>query len=890
MAMAPAAASTGAADMIFFLVARAHHRLDELSRCLEAAVWADSPFRIPEVLLLLLSHDGAEVGFLRIDAAEMRAHFSADGGPLRTEAGILRYVEERRGGEGRLADEVFATVSACMERALSPQGDLDGLCAESDMFAVLHEDSPLLLPYPATTEEERLHAARWRRSFWLFGVHEDFTKEIREVVRACGTAGVEVVRVSLGPVALQSSACVHTALGLAALATPADPLSAYASLATAETKEGRPVRLKPTADEQLGIRAVPNRGLCHFWVALHGLTRGDIESKLCQLVCTAGIWASKSAYRSADTKVTFVLVDGGVASPCVTFDRSLLDFMPREDDDGKAPNEKNVSTALRGYVSQHGWCDGGFAAELERHTSRATDLLLFEVAARAGDDGSGGDGSTASFFPDAEEVRPADPHPRDWPLHVFLNFGAAPGVLHAAQEAVFGAAEHVVVRRLTSALRGTEVDQSRPATLARAVAVVQALHSLARLKPIVKAHAEVVYGASSADTPPAHSVSAVLRRYHADLGLADAPDGAFARDTPHESADNVEMRVSGEVAATRTQGTISFIGLVDAATCERLQVVVHLRDWEARWTHAVRKLAAGDVASFSGVACHTATKGRLSMLASSLAVTTAASPAGVSSRGVAVVCDGTSGDKELPYVVVSKASGAVVALTSTTKAADRPTACCKAAQALGVKRFHPTHTAERDASGICVFAKTGKAADAVAHAVKHATKRYIVVAVCLEEDTERLPRAGERWTCSEGLKEVVKEEGVSKTRRQCNRVMTEACTEFECLLEVPGARAVVLSAVPLTACTRQVRRHMAQRSLYLIGDHLQGQGLVNRTFARTYSYRETSIHLLSVTLPRDETEEGSVATTYTAPFPPAFRSLLASMPCNASAILALQRL
>ena len=827
-------------DIAFLLVARAHHRLDELSRCLEAALYPRRSV-VPAVWLLLLSAEGDEVSSICVDTEKLYNALPADVNE-RSEADILSFVQSELGQ----VVVKHADVAAAMHHALANK--VFAVEAE-DVLIVLHEDAPLLLPHPVSAEKERDEAARWRRSVWVFGVHEDFNTEVATATSVLQeTTGAPRVRVSLGPVALQSSACVHTVQAFLNSPTPSRPPSPYVSLATPMTRDGQIFRLRPTPDQELKIRCVPNRGPVHYWV---GLPEGvKIVDRVAQLACVASIWASKSAYRSVDTQVSFVEAGG----QCATFDRTLLDHMPREEADGKAPNQKNVSLSMQRYLAAH-TCTA-FPEAFTSCTRKTPKALFLHIA------------DTHPHLPDAAEVQPSIPNPREPPLHVFINVSPPTADIPSVT--------------LHASIRGSPY--AGVSGLPRIMSYLQSLHSLARLKRIVKHYGESSGGDDAVEETACWTATEVVR-YWGKLDVRDTPESTFASDTILDHPDSIEIKVSGQVTATRSQGNASFIGLVDPKTCTRMQVLVNLRIWDERSTQAIRTLASGDILCVTGVTCHTK-KGRLSLMAQSLVGVEES--AAVDSREVTVV-ETTEADLVASFthdemVVVSKPANMLTHPTSTMRATERPTASCEAARLLKLRQVYAIHTNEKDTSGLCFYSKSSKLAESAAQSIKAARKQYILVAVAVEEPfISNLPTSGESWECEEPLKEVVKEkdEKKAKKRRFANRVPCPAHTSFQCITTSPQARAVVVLAEPHTTCTRQIRRHLASRGLFIVGDHLQGNGMTNRTFLKTYAYKETALHFLRATFPND--------TTYTAPFPPALRTLFYSMPCDGSAVFKVEK-
>ncbi|KAJ9457786.1 tRNA pseudouridine synthase C [Diplonema papillatum] len=884
-------------EAVFVLVARAHHRLDELSRTLAAALWGGGPAAgVAEVWLVMLSADDKEKSYAKLDSKFV----ASLGGPTATpsEDGILQAVASRQKEAPR-----FPTIEACLNHAVT-HGCFTP--RPTDVLVVLHEDAPFLVPpkttmagfAPADAVSERdppgngltpadavckrdppgdgecRRAARgWGRSLWLLGVHEDFLKPVAAIRGHLAPLVAAAKYVSLGPVPLHTSACVHSVLGSLALPEPCRPPAAYQSLAKPPVRNPEWL-FKPTHDPRSGMRCVPNRGPVTYWVFVPTggpAAMGPAQRKGLQLAFVAGIWASKSAYRECDTQVVVVFRPGGGEAAgdaaAVVVDRRLLGEMPREELAGKAPNEANVLAAWDAFSAKHAET---YASVLRRVFSSETEVLVLEAR-----------DSEQLYFPDAPEVPCRLPHPRDAPLHVFFDAEFPANQLAALLEA--GAA--LRAHRLACALRGTSASTQLP----RALVLLQGSHSIGRLKPTVREHGtpETVRSADprrsrpaapvsdrdilwGVDTGPAEawgeggraalSVEECLEKWRAG-GLRDAGT-PLGRDTVCPGAEVVAL--AGAVTAVRYQGKVQFLGVSDARTGARIQAVLPLKFWPERAAAAAKRLSAGDQATLVGVPGHTG-QGRLSLFAKLLVAVGAAPPA---RAAVAFVGGGAE------FAGFSKPCGMQTHLTATTRAAERPTACCCAAALLGVRKLYPVHTIEKDASGVVVFSKTAKAADDVAKLVKPAVRTYLVLAVGVEDGP--LPSAGDAWTADTPLKEVLRDG--SKTRRQAKRELQPAVTRFEALLTIPAARCVVLEAVPVTAGTRQIRRHLAERSLSIVGDHEVGNPNANRTFAQTYAFAATALHLRSLAL--------ADGTTLTAPLPPPMVALLKALPCDSKDILA----
>eukprot|EP01063_Lacrimia_lanifica_P018516 TRINITY_DN25423_c0_g1_i1.p1 TRINITY_DN25423_c0_g1~~TRINITY_DN25423_c0_g1_i1.p1 ORF type:complete len:1147 (+),score=364.71 TRINITY_DN25423_c0_g1_i1:66-3506(+) len=887
---------------VFVLVGRLNHRMDELARCVEAALWGTTG-RAVEVWLLLVNVDGTAYSYARVGREMVDAL-----GASPSEAQLLGYLKLLTGYDTasvpkphavRCSGKTFATVQDCVKDAEATGAFR---CTEEDVWIELHEDAPLPLTLPEDEASEapsgpaflrRQRAARWRRGIFAFGVHEDFMQEVADATGVLHPSCGDHARISLGPVALHSSACVHAMLGFLFLPTPAYPLRVYATLA-GTTRRGQreasgetsALRLRPTVDPDNGMRCVPNRGAIHFWVSVDGLTDKRVDPdagpmkalraatdglKLARLAALYTLWASKSTYRAVDTKISFVLPSGAA----VTYERNLLDFMPRDEDGGNAPNEKNINLALGAEGA--GVVHDSWEAHLEDVTKKHTRALAMEVDLNDAD---------VAALPDAPEVPVQNPQPRGAPLHVLL------GLTWPVREGLGG----LEVKLLRCRLRGVpSAADAANVALPRALVLLQSLHSLGRLKPIVAGYgtAATAAAATNVPLPPAEERwdAAQLKAHWSKLGYGDV--APIPNDTVR---DQTTLCAEGRVTAVRAQGNVVFLGLRNDAG-ERVQVLMNLRGWPMRWIASVRKLNSGDLVTLLGVTGHS-TQGRLSLFAKTL-VRIEAAPH--EDAGTVVVRETAE------LVVVSKPSEMTAHPHPTMRASERPTALCEAmrlyvppAPAAPVvepprpaengasgrprkqkpaNKLYPVHTVEKDNSGVVVFAKNSKIADVVSAEVKAGVKYFLVVAACREGDEGGLPAAGDVWTRDEPLKEVVRDRTAGKsgkTRRQAPRVPTDARTVFQCVLSVPKARAVVLCAIPLTHGTRQIRRHLALQKLFVIGDHLQGCGTLNRTFQKTYAFRGTAMHLHTLATER---------ATFTAPAPPPLKRLLQSMPCDSRALL-----
>eukprot|EP01064_Diplonema_japonicum_P025965 TRINITY_DN37388_c0_g1_i1.p1 TRINITY_DN37388_c0_g1~~TRINITY_DN37388_c0_g1_i1.p1 ORF type:complete len:787 (+),score=150.53 TRINITY_DN37388_c0_g1_i1:35-2395(+) len=778
-------------NLVYLLVARAHHRLDELSRCIEAALWGNER---TEVWLIMLSADDKEYSFMKIGD-----EFVEKLGSAPSEMSILNELAELQKGT-----VTYANLEECLEGSCRVF-----TCRETDVLVVLHEDAPMLVPQD---NGDVKRAMGWERSIWLFGAHEDFLKQVAKVSEFFSTMCGDMTRVSLGPVALHSSACIHSVNAFLQLPAPAHPNAVYQALTTAASSDV--MRLKPTLDLESMVRCVPNRGSVHYWVRLD---TESVESKVCQLAAVATIWASKSAYREKDTKLTFVFPN----NTALTLTRALLDLMPRHELEGKAPNESNVFTAL---VAAHAndvrpdWKEE-FAAQ----TSRLNEVLVLTI------------NDEAPCFPDDPAVPCTTPHPRDLSLQVLINL-PCPEL------------DQVQVTSLTASLRGTPT-----AKLPRMLVALQGLHSLGRLKPLVRK-----YGEQDFEDIPEEEIMGVdeVRAAWAKLGYCDQE--RIGRDT---RINDELVAIRGNVTAVRSQGNVAFIGL-QSKTGNRVQVVLPVGEWGPRSRAAVKKMNCGDVMTVSGYPGHTS-KGRLSLMGERLAKVEMAPP---SVDGVVFLAETED------VVVYCKPSRMVTHLTSTTRAADRPSAACEVARQRNVRRVHFVHSVEKDTSGVVVYCKEGAKVHDMEKEMRDAEKVYLVVAGWLEGE-EKVFKAGDEWVSNEPLKEAIRDGASSK--RQATRVEREAKTSFRVIQAIPEARAVILAATPHTHCTRQIRKHLATRSLYVVGDQLQGNSKLNRTFNLTYAFSSTALHLWRVTV-------GS--NIFTAPIPVKLVLLIQSMPGDATAV------
>eukprot|EP00755_Sulcionema_specki_P032925 Sspe_Gene.99760::Locus_73587_Transcript_1_1_Confidence_1.000_Length_2426::g.99760::m.99760 len=757
---------------VYLLVARVHFRLDELARCLGAAL-TGSPS--PDVWMLLLTAEGDRAVFVQ-GPQQLR-----DAGEDAVLPELQSLIETK---------ELRCTAEVIKEDVAEWAREMD---LASDLFLELHEDYALALSAAACP------AVGYKRVVMCFGVHEDFLSEVGAIAGVVSPMCQAVRRVSLGPVALHSSACIHLLQAMLAR-----------GLAVAEGDPPPPFKLSPVMDLHTGVRTIPRRSPIRIWVALP-----QSPPSLRQLAIVAGVWTSKCAYHAKDTRLTFIDPEEGGA---VTVDRTLLDEMPRHHAEGRAPNEANVMHALAAVAKRDGQGEPWEEA-LRKATDRMREVLVLEVDPHAPPLPLGGDEGWAP------------PHPRDTPL--FVMMGCSWPTAHP----------DLLVTRARFSLPGCD-------SPARGIVVLQMQHSVGCLTAAVRKHGTV---SRHANDDPRMSVAELREKHFSPHGKDE--------EGPQEGGDTIlspsPLVVRGVAGAINFHGQVAFVGFRDAQGGVGVQVVV-LFDKDSddmRVYETVRKLHAGDTVVFRGKVGRTA-QGRLSLFADEIIEVQPAKP---SPPAVVKVHE----DHEV--VVCGKPSGVLSHPTTRMKREDYPTALCLASSSEPHK-LHPIHTTGRDVSGIVVFGRRAK--KDLAH-VAISRRQYVVLAVgAIPDDAE--------WECAEPLKDVVDspEGGLQlkpTSSRKATKELMPARTHFKVLARYPKASAALLLATPYTACTRQVRRHLACCGLCVVGDQLQGKGTVNRTFQRTYAFRSTALHLY-----RAHVKD----TEHLAPLPFPFATLLRCLPCG----------
>ena len=831
----------------FILVGRASHRLDEMARCLTAAIWGDVKATI-DITLFLLSPDGGEVSLVKVDVVK----FKEAVGPVPDEETIIKKVLQL----GKRANK-HPTLKECIltESFLQQYDD------NSDVLVELHEDAQLTLASGFSNSNlknsQKLSSIRklsseWNRTLWLFGVHEDFLKEVRTVREHLQKVLQHTIRVSLGPVSLHSSACVHVVCGFLTACRPSIPHKVFDSIAEIILDDKlnnlsilNP-RLRVSLDLECGMRCVPDRGAIHFFIKIdNDSLHPNITIHLSTI---AAIWASKSTYRSRDTKLHLIYESDVVK----TYDRTLLDYMPRQNDDGKAPNNKNVLLALEKCNLEMKSSD--VITTLLEATCKKKSFLVLECSDSHW---------SHPLHVDDEFISCSDPRPREEPLFCFVN-SRCPDLSEISQQ------KQVV--KMSTCIRGSSTTIFSIA-IPRVILTLQGLHSLGRLKGLVRKYGSCENQIATS-TSKNITASEVLNFWNSEgfeLQREPSPGDEIITKSP-------TWTITAPVAAVRAQGTMAFLGVL-TTTNDRIQVICPLRDWPIEDIHSIRKAHAGDYISLIATSGYTP-KGRLSLFASKLISHTVGEPIDH--------CNPTLIKTYESFLTCIKPSGKVTHLTSTTRSGDRPTVACLATKMFNDGgRLYPVHLVEKDTSGLTLFSKDSKKTETLSEMLRVSAKQFIVVASALEGVT--LPAQGDTWINEKPLKEVVREKKDGKAkksanRRQASRIPTEARTVFKCLVEIPSAKAVILLAKPETSCTRQIRRHLSDINLYIVGDHLQGTSLVNRNFAKTYSFTSTAIHFYSATNPKF-CEMGSNEETLSSPLPAELKSFICSMPWDKKSVI-----
>eukprot|EP00756_Hemistasia_phaeocysticola_P026265 Hpha_TRINITY_DN16050_c2_g4::TRINITY_DN16050_c2_g4_i1::g.121508::m.121508 len=311
------------------LVCRTAHRTDELSRCVGAAL-AGSHGPCRRVLVLAFSADASSARLAWI-------HRGALAGQVPREACVAPAVCAALNAAKPVPASVEDLASAVAARFPNPE-----------LLAVgqLHEDGALLLdPDVLASGGDK---PQRDNAVVVLGVHEDFYAEVDAVCLALGRRGAVVSPVSLGPVALHSSACVHFVRALHNSGHLATGLCR-----AVRSRRFRLERLRPVARAHAAHRALPVRARIHYWVRIggSGVTEDDFrhhpgQGWAYQQCAVAAVWASKSVYDEEDTRISFVLPSGRI----LTVDRTLLDRMPARSDlvrDDDSPGTQRGECAVR---------------------------------------------------------------------------------------------------------------------------------------------------------------------------------------------------------------------------------------------------------------------------------------------------------------------------------------------------------------------------------------------------------------------------------------------------------------------------------------------------------------------------------------------------------------
>eukprot|EP01062_Namystynia_karyoxenos_P012088 TRINITY_DN14334_c0_g1_i3.p1 TRINITY_DN14334_c0_g1~~TRINITY_DN14334_c0_g1_i3.p1 ORF type:complete len:918 (+),score=208.79 TRINITY_DN14334_c0_g1_i3:79-2754(+) len=822
------------AALVFVLICRLAHRCDELSRTVAAALWAPSGEALPEREVLLVAF-GAESRAAR--AVWLGSAFARRCGAAPREGALLPEILRAVAAAPELGELGEMQVGAAAAQLLQP--------LECLTVVQLHEDAGVLVdPGPLAAYARPCGPAR--RAAAVLGAHEDFYGDAAAVVDACRSGGAQCAAASLGPVSLHSSACVHLMNALAA--APADSAEDSASWLTAgvaaaaagrgarAAQRARPVAPRGGAAD--APRAVPLRGRVHFWVRLDQGERPRAADSFSpdpgrgweyQLAAVACIWASKTVYHERDTTLHLVLPhDRGV----IHADRSLLGDMPGRDDlsrpDSRAPHEENVVPALLAAPLEEAPFAEAFARAAAADGEGTGRLLVLEVA---------NDAPQLAIADPAVPCRSATAAaPCEPPLHVLFNLQCPP--LPAGLEAA------VSRRALPPPCRAAGVG------LPRALVLLQCLHSVGRLKPLVAPRRlGEPSGAGGQARPIAVGVAEFAARWAPDAEAAAAAAGA-AGDRPLDAA---RLRLSGTVAGVRFLGKMAFLGLEGGGA--RVQVVAPVHGWGDAQYEAMKSLAPGSVAELDGVPAVSA-QGRLALLADSVASASAplAAPPPLPRLPALGLPPGA--------VVCVKPHGIPARPEARQQKGDRQTAegiVRQQQQGQGAAQLRCAEPAVgRDESGAILFLPKGPAAAAPAAAWRAARRTWIALV------GGPAPPPGE-WSCGQPLRDLAREVRAAAGKEEAAaRPARPALTRVTTLHVWPLAGAALVAAEPLEGfLTWQVRRHLALSGHPVIGDPRAGSGVVNRTFSRTYALSRCCLHLWKV---RGNAVEVGQDLEVTAPF------------------------
>ncbi|MDR0663842.1 MAG: RluA family pseudouridine synthase [Spirochaetaceae bacterium] len=164
------------------------------------------------------------------------------------------------------------------------------------------------------------------------------------------------------------------------------------------------------------------------------------------------------------------------------------------------------------------------------------------------------------------------------------------------------------------------------------------------------------------------------------------------------------------------------------------------------------------------------------------------------------------------------------------------------------------HRLDRDTSGLVLTAKSPAAAAffSKAFAGKTVRKRYLAV-------------------CRRGKDAGTDETGVIAISLEQNGVLKDAVTHFRRLATADGFALLQLELG--TGRMHQIRRHLAQKNLPVIGDRKYGDFTLNKTLRREAGIKQMLLHAARLTL----TLRNGRTLDLSAPLPPYFTSALLAL-------------
>ena len=205
-----------------------------------------------------------------------------------------------------------------------------------------------------------------------------------------------------------------------------------------------------------------------------------------------------------------------------------------------------------------------------------------------------------------------------------------------------------------------------------------------------------------------------------------------------------------------------------------------------------------------------------------------------------------------PHVVVAnKPSGLLVHRGWDN---DDDVALFRVRDALG-QHVHPVHRLDRGTSGALLFARTPKAARALARAFEEGRveKRYLALVRGTPPDSGLIDYA------------IEKKEGGPRV---------PAITRFRVVARSPIDRCSLVEAIPETGRLHQIRRHLRHIDHPLVGDVKHGSGEINRRYRAEYKLHRLALHASFLSF--DHPETGARVAVF-APVPEDLGSALAAL-------------